>query len=112
MPEPDHSVVAGPAADQRLESQKIQPEVPKPIVGETVWFYDPLAPSGVDNGIGVGPYAAIVIQSWPGPYVNLRVLGWNGRCNVGSVPHIDDPVRTSPDQRYWTWPPFSRGART
>jgi hypothetical protein len=45
----------------------------KPTVGRIVHFYK----SGLNlNGQGDGPYPAIVTQTFPGPYVNLKVLGW------------------------------------
>lgn len=86
----------------------------KPGVGRIVWFYDlglfsskhkNLDGNGglVDlNGAGKGPYAAQVIQDWPGDYVNLRVQAWGGSWSEGSVEEFDEKKN---QQRYWVWPP-------
>ncbi|WP_210168330.1 hypothetical protein, partial [Bradyrhizobium pachyrhizi] len=58
------------------------------------------------NGQGDGPYPAMVTQTFSGPYVNLKVLGWGKDAwDEGSV--SEKPV-AAPDGepvRYWTWPP-------
>ena len=80
-----------------------------PAVGRIVHFYnDSLANqeqfNGVQlNGVGVGPYPAVVIQTFPGsPYVNLLVHAWGGDWREGSVSEKSEAKLGS---RYWEWPP-------
>lgn len=37
------------------------------------------------NGQGAGPYPALVIQTFDGPYANLKVFAWGGEWTEGSV---------------------------
>jgi hypothetical protein len=74
----------------------------RPTVGRIVHFYK----SGLDlNGQGDGPYPAIVTQTFDGPYVNLKVLGFGQEAwDEGSV---SEKPETVPEDgfRYWEWPP-------
>lgn len=81
-----------------------------PTVGRIVHFYDETLAQqrhhprqgGVDlNGVGAGPYPALVLQVFDdGHSLNLLVHGWGGDWREGSVAsgHTNS-------QRYWTWPP-------
>lgn len=73
----------------------------RPTVGRIVHFYnEALAPYG-KNGIGAGPYAAIVTQTFPsGPYINLKVLPYGDAWDEGSVNE-----KAEGSTRYWEWPP-------
>lgn len=73
----------------------------KPTVGRIVHFYNDALDAGANNSIGKGPYAAIVTQSFDGPYVNLKVLPYGAPWDEGSVGEKADGVTG----RYWTWPP-------
>jgi hypothetical protein len=80
----------------------------KPGVGRIVHFYNAALAnerkhsSGVElNGVGAGPYPAMVIQSFDGPYVNLIVHGWGGDWREGSVSEKSE----TNSSRYWEWPP-------
>lgn len=82
-------------------------DTPKPTVGRVVHFYSTaLANQSTFNGIhlngqGAGPYPALVIQDFNGPYVNLLVHAWGGDWREGSVSEKSDVS----NQRYWVWPP-------
>jgi hypothetical protein len=85
-------------------------ETTLPTVGRIVHFYDQTLrgqthhPNGTNlNGVGVGPYPAMVIQTFGGNYpkVNLLVHGWGGDWREGSVEMLEGIVAG----RYWTWPP-------
>lgn len=84
--------------------------MPKPTVGRIVHFYDKTlkdAPVSHNNhvnlnGQGVGPYPALVIQDFPGPYVNLYVFAYGGWWSEGSVSEFDEKTNAS---KYWAWPP-------
>lgn len=79
----------------------------KPTVGRIVHFYDQsLAGKGYKNevnlnGQGAGPYPAMVVQSFDGPYVNLVVHGWGGDWREGSVSEQSE----TNNSRYWVYPP-------
>jgi hypothetical protein len=81
----------------------------KPTVGRIVHFYNTslAAPVGHShtginlNGQGAGPYPALVIQDFPGPYVNLLVHAWGGDWREGSVSEKSETNAS----RYWEWPP-------
>ena len=83
--------------------------MPKPTVGRIVHFYSEsiaaLNNGGGLNGQGAGPYPAIVLQTFTGPYVNLRVLGWGkDGWDEGSVSELA-PDAAEKQGRYWVWPP-------
>ena len=74
----------------------------KPTVGRIVHFYNEALPPNANNGIGVGPYAAIVTQVFSsGPYVNLKVLPYGNAWDEGSVSEKTEGIVG----RYWIWPP-------
>lgn len=79
---------------------------PKPTVGRIVHFYSDAigarnGGAGL-NGQGKGPYPAIVQQTFSGPYVNLKVLGWGVEAwDEGSVSEREP----GNDARCWVWPP-------
>jgi len=78
----------------------------KPTVGRIVHYYCHNFAAGDHNGMGVGPYAAIVSQAHVGsPYVNLKVLIPFGEIlDIGSV--REKPAEVGPsDDSYWAWPP-------
>jgi hypothetical protein len=73
----------------------------KATVGRIVHFYNKMLDSNANNGIGHGPYAAIVTQDFgSGPYVNLKVLPYGNAWDEGSVSE-----KTEGATRYWEWPP-------
>ena len=74
----------------------------KPTVGRIVHFYK----SGLNlNGQGDGPYPAVVTQTFDGPYINLKVLGWGKEAwDEGGVSEKPANVPEG-DFRYWEWPP-------
>lgn len=77
-----------------------------PTVGRIVHYYSHALPPSANNGMGAGPYAAVVVQTFPGsPYVNLKVLVPFGEdIDAGSV--SEKPAEAGPsDDRYWMWPP-------
>lgn len=80
----------------------------KATVGRIVHFYsDAIAgPAGYGlNGQGAGPYPAIVQQTFSGPYVNLKVLGWGREAwDEGSVSEGTGNEEAG-SRRYWVWPP-------
>jgi hypothetical protein len=56
------------------------------------------------NGVGPGPYAAIVTQTFVGGVCNLRVLPPTRKAyGMGAVSHEAD--RPPLDSCFWTWPP-------
>lgn len=58
---------------------------PKPSVGRIVHFFT-RTPGRQFNGVGEGPYPAIVAQVFEGPYVNLKVFPpMSAPWDVGSV---------------------------
>lgn len=83
------------------------------MTGRIVHFYDTGLAQLIDkaspqtgevialNGQGAGPYPAIVVQTFDGPYVNLKVMAWGGDWSEGSVSEKSE-TNTS---RYWEWPP-------
>lgn len=79
----------------------------KPTIGRIVHFYSE-AIGALNNGRGLngqgaGPYPAIVQQTFDGPYVNLKVLGWGKETwDEGSVA---EGVPPGAPTRYWVWPP-------
>jgi hypothetical protein len=73
----------------------------KATVGRIVHFYNESLDTSANNGTGIGPYAAIVTQTFPGPYVNLKVLPYGSSWDEGSV---SEKVECGPG-RYWVWPP-------
>jgi len=86
----------------------------KPTVGRVVHFYSeavanrsPGNPSYGHNGMGAGPYPAIVTQVFTDgqgnvTYVNLKVLPpFAPPFDEGSV---SEGAEKCPG-RYWTWPP-------
>lgn len=84
----------------------------KATIGRIVHFYDrnlENAAQKVDgnavvrlNGQGAGPYPALVLQTFEGPYINLLVHGWGGDWREGSVSEYDAENNNA---RYWVWPP-------
>lgn len=86
----------------------------KATVGRIVHFYDESlrgqtgkrVDSGFPvialNGQGDGPYPAIVLQTFNGPYVHLLVHAFGGNWCEGSVSEKADAEGQS---RYWVWPP-------
>ena len=77
-----------------------------PTVGRIVHYYSHTFGPDQNNGVGPGPYAAIVTQVIPGGrYVNLRVLlPIGGSFNSTSVEEKPESAGPS-DDRYWVWPP-------
>lgn len=75
----------------------------KPSVGRIVHFYTVDA-SKQANGVGKGPYPAIVTQAYPtGNVCNIKVFPpFRTPYDEGSVPEFD-PVHDP--ERYWCWPP-------
>lgn len=79
----------------------------KPTIGRIVHFYnqslsDQREFNGINlNGSGAGPYPAMVIQDFSGPYVNLIVHAYGGDWREGSVSEKSD----TNNSRYWEWPP-------
>lgn len=80
----------------------------RPQVGDTIHFYttDPVRAA---NGQKQGPYAAMVLQAWNGPYVNILVFPPFGETyHEGSVAHRNDAFRsvkgTELPARWWEWP--------
>ncbi len=80
----------------------------KPPVGRIVHFYNTTLADGLKgpndinlNGMGAGPYVAVVIQNFTGPYVNLLVHAWGGDWREGSVSEKSE----ANSSRYWEWPP-------
>ena len=70
----------------------------KPTVGRIVHFYS----DGLNiNGQGPGPYPAVVLQNFPGDYINLLVHGWERSWCEGSVSEWSETNKA----RYWVWPP-------
>ena len=67
----------------------------KPTIGRIVHFYNHAIPSA-------GPYPAMVIQTFDGPYVNLLVHAWGGDWREGSVEEKSD---SNTNSRCWVWPP-------
>jgi hypothetical protein len=86
----------------------------KPTVGRIVHFYDYSLATSRDkdgialNGQGAGPYPALVVQTFDGPYVNLLVHAWGGDWREGSVSEKSE----NNNSRYWVWPPRERQAIT
>lgn len=83
-------------------------------VGRIVHFYsdavanrDPACPTYGFNGQGAGPYAALVIQAFDGPYANLKVMPYGEPFDEGSVSHFDDAHKDADGHvsRYWIEPP-------
>lgn len=81
-----------------------------PTVGRIVHFYsdavtnrDSRQPGYGYNGVGAGPYPAIVTQVFPGgDYINLKVLPpFAPPFDEGSV---SEGAEKCPG-RYWEWPP-------
>ncbi|MBG0809855.1 hypothetical protein IY145_10735 [Methylosinus sp. H3A] len=76
-----------------------------PTVGRIVHFYTE-NPSGQTNGVGEGPYAAIITQVFSDgmdAYVNLKVFRpYGGNVDEGSVRHKDFATN---EGRCWVWPP-------
>ena len=79
----------------------------KPTVGRIVHFYN-TGLKGQDylngvhlNGQGAGPYPALVLQSFDGPYVNLLAHAYGGNWAEGSVSEKSEANAA----RYWEWPP-------
>lgn len=87
----------------------------KPRIGDFVHFYDTALahmsghPTHVGsdgrklnlNGQHEGPYAALVVQSFDGPYLNLIVFAWGGEWREGSVSEYADTDESNNTQRYW-----------
>lgn len=80
----------------------------KPTIGRIVHFYNTALAgrrdhNGVNlNGSDIGPYPAVVIQTFDGPYVNLLVHAYGGDWREGSVSEKGDDNKS----RYWVWPPI------
>jgi hypothetical protein len=81
--------------------------MPKATVGRIVHFYNHSLADTHEfngnnlNGSGAGPYAAMVIQGFDGPYVNLLVHAYGGQWVEGSVSEKSE----TNNSRYWEWPP-------
>jgi hypothetical protein len=75
-------------------------DAPKPTVGRIVHFYNEALAPAANNGTGAGPYAALVTQTFDGPYVNLKVMPYGESWDEGSVSEKAEGAT-----RYWTWPP-------
>ncbi len=76
----------------------------KPTVGRIVHYYTDNGAS--HNGVGCGPYAAIITQVFGegvDAYANLKVLPpFAESFDSGSVRHKDFDGDSG---RYWEWPP-------
>lgn len=83
-------------------------EPQKATIGRIVHFYNTslasqIAHNGVNlNGQGAGPYPAMVIQEFNGPYINLIVHAYGGDWREGSV---SEKSEANGNSRYWVWPP-------
>jgi len=75
----------------------------KPTVGRIVHYYEENGKS--HNGVGDGPYAAIITQVFgdsEGAFCNLKVLPpFVEAFDSGSVRNKD---HRETDNRYWVWP--------
>lgn len=86
---------------------------PKPTVGRWVHFYDHNLEGKTHardgratlNGQDAGPYPALVVQAFDGPYVNLRVFAYGGDWSEGSVAEKGDRSSGGETKRYWVWQP-------
>lgn len=73
-----------------------------PTVGRIVHFYT-RNKSQHFNGGGEGPYAAMVVQTWGGPFVNLKVFPSMGApYDQGSV---KEKGAEENQTMWWEWPP-------
>ncbi len=77
----------------------------KPTVGRIVHYYT--TEGANHNGVGPGPYAAIITQVFGGAadgvFVNLKVLPpFAETFDSGSVRHRESAAN---DGRWWEWPP-------
>ena len=94
----------------------------KASVGRMVHFHAPnwadqaCKPGSVGpgyNGMGAGPYAAVVTQVFTDAdgnvtFCNLKVLvPFATPVDVGSVPEKDTALHSTSGQSHWEWPPRS-----
>lgn len=74
----------------------------KPTVGRSVHFFNDSLDAGANNGIGAGPYAAVIVQVFSDtgdgdPYVNLTVFP------PFQTPSFEGSVKLTGPRR-WAWP--------
>lgn len=79
-----------------------------PTVGRIVHYFNPALLPHDGNGVGQGPYPAVVTQVWyaedgSASYCNLKVFAWNNDHYVGSVPELDTKFYRG-GAPYWAWP--------
>ena len=80
-----------------------------PTIGRIVHYYNPALNDRDGNGVGQGPYPAIITQTWLDQngevsYCNLRIFAWNNDHYYGSVPEKDSIYYSR--GVYWEWPPI------
>lgn len=81
----------------------------KPSVGRIVHFHT-TSPPKTDNGVGKGPYAALITQVFTDgdgnpTYCNLRVFTpTDGEKDCLSVPQRDSKFDVT-GTYFWDWPP-------
>lgn len=75
----------------------------KTTVGRIVHYYTKDV-SKHQNGQGIGPYPAIVLQNFHGSkYSNLKIMGFHKDWNEGSVEELR--INDDTQQSWWVWPP-------
>lgn len=80
----------------------------KPTVGRIVHYYTD-DPAKQLNGAGNGPYAAMVIQTFPtsaeyDTMANLKVMPFGESYLAGSVLEQSQALARGHSGRYWVWP--------
>lgn len=97
------------AKEEKISALPATPD-PKPTVGRIVHYYDPRKAADANDGMGRGPYAALVLKITPGndqvadDRVHLRVSFWGSDGWFAYVLPKDAKIRAT-DQPYWEWPP-------
>ena len=72
----------------------------EPTVGRIVHYYTSMG-SQWSNGVGNGPYPAVVTRVWTPTCINLKVLpDCNEPFDATSIGLKNDSLTT-----YWEWPP-------
>ena len=81
-------------------------EAPEPTVGRLVWYFDPKLAANANDGMGRGPYPALVLKKVKddlGVRLTLKVEKW-GSAAYYSFVQKEGASSLGTDEHYWRWP--------
>lgn len=95
------------AVHVKLKSKAHEQVDPTPAVGCMVHFFDPRLAVNANDGMGQGPYHAVILKITPAVdtipvRLHLRVSRWG---SDGWYSAIMNKANVGSETPYWVWPP-------